>query len=66
MSTPNSGNFPIIKIEDTDFKEKKNWTYPLETKSKTNDFPTQDILCPSPETNLKKKIRYTFVVIDYR
>lgn len=56
----------MSKIDETDLREKKNCTLLPFTKSKTNDFPTQDMLYPSPETKRRKYIKYTFLQIDNR
>ena len=61
---PVKGNPPNINIEKTDFKEKKNCTYFSDTRSKTEDFPTQDIFYPSPEMNLSINISIAFFVSD--
>lgn len=61
---PVRGSPPMIKIEDIDFNEKKNYTFFSETRSKTNDLPTQDIFCPSPEKNQSAKINIASLVCD--
>ncbi len=60
--TPINGKTYITILETTFLIIKKVCTKLSSTKSNTKDFPTHDMLYPSPEINLNRNIIYAFLI----